>query len=129
MNLKDPQTFNEKLQWLKLYYFPKDQLAIQCADKYAVRNYIKAKGYSDKLVPLVGSWKEAKDIEWDKLPEKFVLKCNHGCAYNLVCTDKNVLDKQSTIRQLDEWMKEDFGAFNIELHYSAIKQHMIICEE
>lgn len=129
LNLENPQTFNEKLQWLKLYYFPQDELAIQCADKFSVRKHIEEYGYGDKLVPLVGSWKEVKDIEWDKLPDKFVLKCNHGCAYNLVCTDKATTDKAAIVKQLDAWMKEDFGAFNIELHYSAIKQHMIICEK
>lgn len=129
LNLETPQTFNEKLQWLKLYYFPQNKLAVQCADKYAVRNHIEEKGYGNLLVPLVGNWKEAKEINWDKLPEKFVLKCNHGCAYNLVCSDKALLDKKATVKQLNEWMKEDFGAFNIELHYSAIKQHMITCEE
>lgn len=129
LNLETPQTFNEKLQWLKLYYYPQNKLVVQCADKYAVRNHIEEKGYGDKLVPLVGNWKDSKEIDWDSLPNKFVLKCNHGCAYNLVCSDKASLDKESTVRQLNEWMKEDFGAFNIELHYSAIKQHMITCEE
>lgn len=129
LNLENPQTFNEKLQWLKLYYFPKNSLAVQCADKYAVRKHIEQKGYGDKLVPLLGRWKSAGEIEWDGLPNRFVLKCNHGCAYNIVCTDKNAIDKAATIKQLDEWMREDFGAFNIEPHYSAIKQHMITCEE
>lgn len=129
LNLKNPQTFNEKLQWLKLYYFPKNSLAVQCADKYAVRDYIEDKGYGDKLVPLLGSWKSADDLEWGELPNRFVLKCNHGCAYNIVCADKGAMDKAEIIKQLDEWMKEDFGAFNIEPHYSMIKQHMITCEE
>ena len=129
LNLENPQTFNEKLQWLKLYYFPKNSLAVQCADKYAVRKHIEQKGYGDRLVPLLGSWKSAEEIEWDTLPNKFVLKCNHGCAYNIVCADKDAIDKAATIKQLDEWMKEDFGTFNIEPHYSAIKQHMITCEE
>lgn len=129
LNLENPQTFNEKLQWLKLYYLPKNSLVVQCTDKYAVRKHMEDKGYGDKLVPLLGCWKSAEDLEWAELPNKFVLKCNHGCAYNIVCADKNALDKVATVKQLDEWMKEDFGAFNIEIHYSAIKQHMITCEE
>ncbi len=129
LNLENPQTFNEKLQWLKLYYFPKNSLAVQCADKYAVRKHIEDKGYGNKLVPLLGSWKSANDIQWDELPNRFVFKCNHGCAYNIVCADKSTIDKVATIKQLNDWMKEDFGAFNIEPHYSAIKQHMITCEE
>lgn len=129
LNLDNPQTFNEKMQWLKLYYFPFDDTAIKCADKYAVREYIEGKGYGNLLVPLVGNWNDAKSIRWDTLPERFVLKCNHGCAYNIVCNDKSKLDIKKTTTQLNKWMKEDFGAFNIELHYSKIKPHIITCEE
>lgn len=129
LNLKNPQTFNEKIQWLKLYYYPKNPLVVNGSDKYAVREYIAKKGYGDKLVPLLGVWDRAEDIDWDKLPDKFVLKCNHGCAYNIVVSDKSKLDKIATIKQLNEWLKEDFGAFNIEIHYSEIKRHVITCEE
>lgn len=129
LNIHNPQSFNEKLQWLKLYYFPYNQLTIQCSDKYTVRDYIKSKGYENLLVPLIGAWKTSKEIEWDRLPNKFVLKCSHGCAYNIVCVDKDNFSNKSAIKQLNKWLKEDFGAFNIEPHYSAIKQHMIICEE
>ena len=129
LNLDHPQTFNEKIQWMKLYYYPKNPVIVQASDKYAVREYIEKKGYGTKLVPLLGVWDRAEDIDWDKLPNRFVLKCNHGCAYNIVVPDKSKLDKQATVKQLNTWLKEDFGAFNIELHYSEIKQHRIICEE
>lgn len=129
LNLKNPQSFNEKIQWMKLYYYPKNSLVINGADKYKVREYIEQKGYGSKLVPLLGVWDRAENIEWNELPERFVLKCNHGCAYNIVVADKKDLDKIATERKLNEWLKEDFGAFNIELHYSAIKHHRIICEE
>lgn len=129
LDLTNPRTFNEKIQWMKLNYYPNNERVITCADKYAVRSYIKEQGYADTLVPLLGSWDNAEDIEWDKLPEKFVLKCNHGCAYNIVVSNKANLDIQKTMHQLNQWMKEDFGAFNIELHYSRIKPHKIICEE
>lgn len=129
LNLENPQTFNEKIQWMKLYYYPQNLLIVNGSDKYAVREYIEKKGYGDKLVPLLGVWDKAEDIDWDKLPNRFVLKCNHGCAYNIVVSDKSKLDKAATIKQLNEWLKEDFGAFNIELHYSAIKHHRITCEE
>ena len=129
LNLDNPQTFNEKIQWMKLYYYPKNSNVVNCADKYAVREYIKNKGYGDKLVPIIGVWDSADDIDWDKLPERFVLKCNHGCAYNIVVSNKSKLDKSATIKQLNKWLKEDFGAFNIEIHYSAIKHHRITCEE
>lgn len=129
LNLDSPKTFNEKLQWMKLYYYPNDPVVVRCADKYAVREYIETKGYGDKLVPLLGVWDRAEDIKWDILPDRFVLKCNHGCAYNIVVSDKKQLNQEATVKQLNEWLKEDFGAFNVELHYSAIKHHRITCEE
>lgn len=129
LNLKNPQTFNEKLQWLKLNYWPNNKLAIQCADKYAVRDYIKTKGYGETLTPLIGNWTNADDIDFGKLPKQFVLKCNHGCAYNIVVSDKDKINTDDVKRQLSAWLKEDFGAFNIELHYSKIKPHRIVCEE
>lgn len=128
VNLKDPQTFNEKIQWLKIHSYAQNPLVIQCADKYRVRDYIINKGYGKILVPLVGNWENPEDINWNKLPNKFVLKCNHGCAYNILCKDKDSLDKAAVIKQLKAWMKEDFGAFNIEPHYSRIRPH-VTCEE
>lgn len=129
LNLKNPSTFNEKIQWMKLYYYPKNPVVVNCTDKYEVREYIRNKGYGDRLVPFLGVWDKPEDIEWDSLPDQFVLKCNHGCAYNIVVPNKSKMDITSTKSKLASWLKEDFGAFNIELHYSAIKKHRIICEE
>ncbi len=129
LNLNKPKTFNEKMQWLKLYHFPNNKTAVKCADKFSVRDYIIEKGYGDKLVPLLGSWNNGKEIDFSVLPEKFVLKCSHGCAYNIVCIDKSQIDKKKTVKQLNRWLKEDFGRFNIEKHYSMIKNRKIICEE
>lgn len=129
LNLVDPKTFNEKLQWYKLYYCPNNPLIIQCTDKYLVREYIKIKGMGKYLTSLYGVWEDAKEIEWDKLPDKFVLKCNHGCAYNILCPDKKEFDIKKATNQLNKWLKEDFGKYNIEIHYSKIKPRRIICEE
>lgn len=129
LDLVNPKTFNEKLQWLKLHYYPFNPKVIQCADKYEVRKFISDKGCKELLVPLLGKWEDARNIDWNKLPEQFVLKCNHGCAYNIVCEDKKKFDQKGAIKKLNSWIKEDFGAFNIELHYSKIKPHVIICEE
>lgn len=129
VNLKNPKTFNEKIQWMKLYYYPQNMRVVKCTDKYAVRGYIKKKNYGSILVPLLGVWDRAEKIDWNQLPMQFVLKCNHGCAYNIVVSDKNRVNKKAVIKQLNTWLKEDFGAFNIELHYSKIKPRRIICEE
>lgn len=129
INFRNPKTFNEKLQWLKLYYYPYEKKAIQCCDKYRVREYVRQKGLGNILVPIVGLWINANDIDWDSLPNQFVLKCNHGCAYNIVCNNKTNLDKDKTVNQLNKWLREDFGRFNLELHYSKIKERVITCEE
>lgn len=129
LDLKNPKTFNEKLQWLKLYYFPNNELVVKCTDKYDVRKYIKDKGYEKTLVPLLGEWDNPRQIKWEELPDQFVLKCNHGCAYNLICNNKKEFNREKAEKQLNTWLKEDFGSFNIELHYSKIKHHKIICEE
>jgi glycosyltransferase involved in cell wall biosynthesis len=129
IDLKNPQTFNEKIQWLKIHDYPNNPLVIKGADKYAVREYVTEKGLGDTLVPLLSNWEKTEDIEWNKLPQKFVLKCNHGCAYNLLCADKDTFNKVDAVKQLNKWMKEDFGAYNIELHYSKINPHIITCEE
>lgn len=129
LHLNKPRTFNEKIQWMKLYYYPFNDLVIKCSDKLAVRSFIADSGYGDRLVPIIGVWERGELIDWDALPDKFVLKCNHGCAYNIVVTNKNEVDRSAIVKQLNNWLEEDFGEFNIELHYSAIEHHCIICEE
>ena len=129
LNLSNPCSFNEKIQWLKLYYYPYNKLVVKCTDKYSVRNYIEEKGYGDHLVKLYGVWDNANDIDWDNLPKQFVLKCSHGCAYNIIVTNKDAVNRNIIIKRLNSWLKEDFGAFNVEIHYSRIKKRVITCEE
>lgn len=128
LNLKKPKTLNEKLQWLKLYYWPNNKKAIQCADKLSVRDYIKSKKKSDLLNEILFSWNNVNEIDWEKLPKQFVIKCNHGCGYNIICKDKNKLDKNKVLKKIKKWMKEDFSEFNAEPHYSKIPRK-IICEK
>lgn len=128
LDLKNPKSFNEKLQWLKLNYWPKCNEAIECADKYLVREYLINKGYSQYVNELYGVWDNANDINWDELPEKFVLKCNHGCGFNLIVNAKSELDINKAKKQLNKWMKTDFAKYNAEPHYSKINRK-IICEK
>lgn len=129
LNLINPRTFNEKIQWLKLYYLPQNKNVIACTDKYSVRDYLKNKGYGKFLTPLLGNWDKSEDINWDTLPKSFVLKCTHGCAYNIIVQDKYLANEKVIKKQLNTWLREDFGAFNIEIHYSKIEHRRIICEE
>lgn len=128
LNLKNPQTFNEKVQWLKLYEWPKNELAIRCSDKYEVREYLKEKGMEEYLNDLYGVWDNEKQINYSQLPNQFVLKCNHGSGYNIICTDKREARIEEYNKLLKKWLKEDFGKFNAEPHYSKIKRK-IICEK
>lgn len=124
--VSDDSDLNEKLFWLHRYW--KHPLIVQCADKYRMREYVKKCGLEHILVPLLGAYDDASEIDFDKLPDKFVLKCNHGCGYNIICTDKNKLDIEQTRNQLNIWMKEVYGRNSFELHYSKIEPK-IICEE
>lgn len=128
LNLKNPQTYNEKIQWLKLYEWPKNELAIRCGDKYTVRGYLKEQGLSNYLVKLIGVWDKVEDIPWDDLPNQFAIKVSNGCGYNIVCNNKKSIDITKAKKKLAKWMLEDFGKFNAEPHYSKMKPR-IICEE
>ncbi|MER2106997.1 MAG: ATP-grasp fold amidoligase family protein [Solibacillus sp.] len=126
LNLKDPKGFNEKIQWLKFNY--KHPLIVQGADKYRMREYVSMLGLEHLLPKIHGVWEESSQIDWETLPEKFAMKCNHGCCYNIICTDKNQLDKDQAGLQLNKWLVTDYSYNLCELHYSKIKP-LIICEE
>lgn len=128
LNLNNPKTLNEKINWLKLYYWPRQEISSIVADKYKVRKYVEQCGYGNILNDLIGAWDSTDEIPWDNLPEKFAIKCGHGCGMNIVCFNKSNLDKQEVYRKLNTWMKIDWGADSCEPHYSAIKPK-IICEK
>jgi len=128
LDLKNPKTLNEKLQWLKLYHWAKELRAVQCADKYAVRSYIEGVGKKEILNDILFVWKDSDEIDWESLPQKFVLKCNHGCGYNIICKDKSKLNEAETKKILHKWIHEDFSKFNAEPHYAKIDRR-IICEK
>ena len=128
INLKQPVTFNEKLLWLKLKKYNKDPLVIQCADKYRVREYVKSCGCENILVDLIGVWDSAENINWNELPDKFVLKWNFGAGMNIICKDKNLLDTKKTISQMNRWKNIKCWLSHSEMHYKYMPKK-IICEE
>ena len=89
LDLREPKTLNEKIIWLKLNQYNHNPLVTQCADKWRVREYVRSAGWGSILNESYGVWDSARCIPWERLPQAFVLKCNHGCGYNLICTDKN----------------------------------------
>lgn len=127
LDLENPRTFNEKLQWLKLYDCSRQKADL--SDKYKVRGYVAEKIGEKYLVPLLGVWNTPDEIPFDKMPEKFVLKATHGCKYNIIVTDKSSLDTNAVKEQLRQWLAEDYAFHNgFELHYSLIDRR-IIAEE
>ena len=100
MDLKDPQSFQEKIQWLKLYDHNPDYSRM--VDKLLVKEYVSSLIGEEYVVPLLGVWDTPKDINWDILPSQFVLKTNHsgGSTGVVICRDKNGRDKQKAITRL-----------------------------
>lgn len=125
LDLKNPHTLNEKMQYLKLRVYKDNPLITKCADKYAVREYVEKCGCGNTLVPLLGVWDKAEDINFDELPNKFVLKCNHGSGTNIICTNKEELDIGKTRKLLNKWLREDFGKQRVEMSYKNIKKKII----
>jgi hypothetical protein len=118
--------FNEKILWLILFY--KNPLLCICADKYRARGYVESLGLGHLLTKLYGIYKSAGQIDWNVLPQKVAIKCNHGCGYNIICDDLNALDKEAAAAKLKAWLREDFGKKFFEPQYMKIRRR-IICEE
>ena len=128
IDLKNPSTFNEKIQWLKLNYLYPNELVTKCADKVLVRNYITQKGCKEILNKCIGIYDKVEDINFEQLPQKFVLKWNFGCGYNIICTNKDDLNVKMIKKIIKKWGKSKFHLYNSELQYKNIKRK-IICEE
>lgn len=126
LDLDNPKTFKEKLLKLKLKRYINDSLVIKCADKYAVREYVTEKGCESILIPLLASYNNANEIEWDKLPESFVIKWNFGCGFNIICPEKDKLDITSTIKKLNNWKKDKSYLIHSEMQYGKAKKKIII---
>lgn len=123
--LDHPKTYDEKLLWLMLFW--RHPLKSQCADKVGMRPYLKAHGYGHLLVDLLGVYEKATDIDFARLPDRFVLKCTHGCGFNLLFDGKNDLNPAKVRRQLNRWMKQNYAHVSGEVHYGDIHPR-ILCE-
>ena len=125
LNLKNPKTFNEKLQWLKLYdRRPKYTIM---ADKYKSREYIRKKTNKDYFVPLIGVWKSPEEIDFDSLPNQFVLKCNHDNGV-MICKDKSKLDIEKAKKELEYRLHRNYYNKHREWPYKDISR-LILCEK
>ena len=124
LNLDPPVTYDEKIQWLKLY--DSTPIKTRLADKYLVRDWVSEKIGEKYLIPILGVWDNFDEIDFDKLPNQFVLKANHGCGWNIIVKNKAQFDVESARKKFAVWMKTNFAfKWGLELHYMNIKPKII----
>ena len=122
----NPRTLNEKIHWLKFNTDTAHWTLL--ADKLRVRDYVKQKGCEELLVELYGAWSASNEIDWDSLPQKFVMKSNCSCGDVRICTDKSKIDKQEWEEHFAKAMRNKLGYERGEPHYNAIEP-VVIAEE
>ncbi len=123
IELDSPQTFNEKLQWLKLY--DRKPIYTTMVDKYAVKQYIAEKIGEEYIIPTLGVWDSFDEIDFNKLPSQFVLKCTHDSGGLVICRDKTNLDMQKTKNRISKSLKHDFYMRGREWPYKNVPRRII----
>ena len=127
LDLDNPKTIQDKINWMKLY--DSTPLKTRCADKIQIHDYCKEKIGVDLCIPILHIYNKVEDIKWNELPNRFVMKCNHGSGMNIIVKDKSKLNIQEAEKKLRRFMADDF-AFHVgyEMHYHDIP-HKIFVEE
>ena len=125
-NLKNPRSFNEKIQWIKLY--DRNPLMTSYADKYEVRKIVEKKIGSHILNELYGVFESPDEIDFDSLPESFVLKATHGSGWNIIVRSKSVLEVEKAKKKMKRWLGRNFYTKKREWAYKDIPPR-IICEK
>ncbi|MBQ4597483.1 MAG: hypothetical protein IJB12_03700 [Methanocorpusculum sp.] len=123
LDLENPKTFNEKLQWLKLY--DRNPAYTQMVDKYAVREYIKNTIGEEYLIPLLGVWDSFDEIDFDKLPNQFVLKTNHDSGTVVICKDKKTFDVDAARKRINKRINYNYYNLWREWPYKNVKPKII----
>lgn len=127
IDIDNPRTFNEKLQWLKLY--DRRESYIIFADKYMAKKYVGDMIGKEHIIPLIDTWNNANDIDFNKLPSKFVLKCNHNSGGGMfICNNKFEINQKFVREELNSELKKDYYLVHREWSYK-IEKHLIIAEE
>lgn len=126
LRLNPPIDFNEKLQWLKLHY--RNSLMVTCADKWAVREFVKERIGEKYLAECIGVYDDVEKIPFDELPQRFVLKATHGSGWNIICPNKDKIDWDLAKAKMRKWLRSDFAKNGREWQYHEIKPQ-IICEK
>lgn len=125
-NTRNPKSFSEKIHFIKISKWLENKSNF--VDKYKVREFIKGEIGENYLIKLLGVYDNAEKIDFNKLPQSFVLKLNNGSGYNLIVKDKNKINELETKELLNEWLKSDFYKHTREKQYKNVKQ-LLICEE
>jgi len=120
---KNPRTLDEKMTWLSV--MTDTSKWTEYSDKYEVRKYIESLGLKDILTECYGVWDRAEDIDFDNLPDKFVVKCTHDCGSTIVIRDKSKMNKQEVVDFLQAHLDVNYGYEWCELHYTKIKPRVI----
>ena len=123
LNLDNPITYNEKLQWLKLY--DRNPQYTKMVDKYEVKNYVKEVIGEEYIIPTLGVWEKFEDIDFDKLPNQFVLKCTHDSGGLVICKDKSKLDIEEVSKKINHCLKRNYYLNTREWPYKNVKPRII----
>lgn len=123
LDLKNPQTFNEKLQWLKLY--DRKDIYTTMVDKYEVKKYVSDLIGEEYIIPTLGVWDKFDDIDFDALPDQFVLKCTHDSGGLVIVRDKSKLDKDKARKKINKSLKRNYYYHGREWPYKNVKPRII----
>jgi hypothetical protein len=123
LNLKNPQTFNEKLNWMKIYYH--NPIFSKLVDKYEVKKIVADIIGEEHIIPTLGVWDNVEDINFDSLPQQFVLKCTHDSGGLVVCKDKLKLNIEAARQKLAKAMKRNYYAVSREWGYKYVTPRII----
>ena len=119
-NIDKPKTWCEKMAWLQIN--DDVDLRAKCADKILVHEYSVEKIGKDICVPIIKIYNSPNEIDFSKLPNKFVLKCNHGYNFNIICRDKSKINMYECVEKMKQYIGTPFGEKSIEPHYLKIKR-------
>ena len=124
LDLKNPETYSQKLQWIKLY--DKNELMPLCCDKYTVRGFVEDMGCGEILNELYWHGTDPEKIPYDTLPDQFVIKVTHGSTFNIIVKDKNKLDRQAVSKKIRKWLKADYLDCYGEWFYGQVPPRIIV---
>ncbi len=123
LNLKKPQTYSEKLQWLKLY--DRNPIYTKMVDKYEVKDYVSKIIGDEYIIPTLGVWDKFDDIDFNSLPNQFVLKCTHDSGGLVIVTDKKNFDKKAAKTKINHCLKRNYYTNTREWPYKGVKPRII----